>query len=297
MIAGVEKAGTTSLFRALSAHPQIAPSSVKETRYFQPLLYGQPVEPIAEYDANFADAADGQVRLEATPRYFYGGAALASRIRDTLGPHARVIVMLREPVARFQSFFDFQKSRLRIPNDLAADEYLERADRMSDADFSDPANHAWFGFRGGCYAQWLPAWYETFGDRLLVLFFEDLLEETSGTLRCTAEFLRIDPDAFASYDLPAENITTGYRRPGFQRFALGFNDRFERFLRRHYTLKERLRTLYHRFNGSAARRATVPTAVHAELARRYTEPNRRLSEQLRAMHVTMPAWLRIAAGV
>ena len=40
VIAGVPKAGTTSLFNYLAQHPDICPSDVKETRYFEPLRYG-----------------------------------------------------------------------------------------------------------------------------------------------------------------------------------------------------------------------------------------------------------------
>jgi hypothetical protein len=297
VIAGVEKAGTTSLFRALSGHPRIAPSSVKETRYFQPILYGRELAPITEYDACFTGARADQIRLEATPRYFYGGAPLADRVCDVLGSDAAVIVVLREPVARFESFFDFQKARLRIPSDLTAADYLEHAEAMTDQDFRDPARHAWFGFRGGCYADWLPAWHEAFGARLLLTYFEDLLPEPASTLRTIATFLGIDPDAFSSYELPSENVTTGFRRAGFQRFALGINDRFERFLRRHYKVKERLRSLYYRVNGGVARRESVDATVRAELTRRYEEPNRRLAGQLRAMQQPLPSWLEVAAGV
>jgi hypothetical protein len=35
VIAGVNKAGTTSLFVSLSTHPDVAPSAIKETRYFR----------------------------------------------------------------------------------------------------------------------------------------------------------------------------------------------------------------------------------------------------------------------
>ena len=45
VIAGVNKAGTTSLFVSLSTHPDVAPSAIKETRYFLPARYGQPLEP------------------------------------------------------------------------------------------------------------------------------------------------------------------------------------------------------------------------------------------------------------
>src|SRR3979409_1454286 len=104
VIAGVNKAGTTSLFVSLATHPQIAPSAVKETRFFLPARYGQPVEPKAVYDEYFAGAEDARARLAATPSYFYGGGAVAESIDETL-PGARIIVVLREPVARAISFF------------------------------------------------------------------------------------------------------------------------------------------------------------------------------------------------
>ena len=288
VIAAAEKAGTTSLFRSLSEHPEVAAASVKETRYFQPLLYGKPLEPISVYESYFDGAGDAPIRLEATPRYLYGGRAVAERMREVLGPDARVLMVLREPVARFVSFFEFQKARLRIPADVTADEYLARSDAMTDADFADPANHAWFAFRGGCYADWLPEWQQVFGDHLLVVFFEHLVEDTEPTLRTVAAFLGIDPDAFPEYELASENRTTGYKRAGFQRLALGLNDRFERFFRRHYKLKERLRAVYYRINGRGVREV-VPESVRARLRERYEEPNRRLAEQLAGAR--LPEWL------
>jgi hypothetical protein len=295
VIAAAEKAGTTSLFRSLSEHPQVAPASVKETRYFQPILYGQELEPLSVYESYFSEAGDAPVRLEATPRYLYGGRALAERMHEVLGPDARVLMVLREPVARFASFFEFQKARLRIPEDVTADDYLKRSDAMTDADFRDPANHAWFGFRGGCYADWVPEWQAVFGDRLLVVFFEDLIDDTERTLRTVAEFLGIDPDRFPSYELSSENRTTGYKQAGFQKLALGLNDRFERFLRRHYKLKERLRAAYYRINGRGVKEE-VPERVRAMLRERYEGPNRRLAGQLEAAR-DLPSWLSGASVV
>ena len=86
IIAGVNKAGTTSLFVSLSTHPDVAPSSIKETRYFLPARYGEPLPPTAQWDAYFADAGDRPVHLEATPSYFYGGAAVAQAMRERLAP-------------------------------------------------------------------------------------------------------------------------------------------------------------------------------------------------------------------
>jgi hypothetical protein len=289
VIIGVEKAGTTSLFRALSEHPEVAPASVKETRYFQPLVYGAEIEPVDVYAGYFAEAGDRPVRLEATPRYFYGGAPLAHRMHEVLGP-VRAIVVLRDPIKRFVSFFEFQQARLRIPEDMTVEQYLTRVDGMSDADFLAPENHPWFGVRGGRYADWLPAWCAELGTDLHVVMFDDLVNRTPDTLRAVATFLGIDPDAFPTYELPSENRTTAYKRAGFQKLALAVNDRFERFLRSHYALKERIRSLYYKVNGSAARRATVPPAVREQLIAHYEEPNERLVSQLTALGVDVPDW-------
>ena len=78
-IAGVNKAGTTSLFVSLSTHPDVAPSSIKETRYFLPARYGEPLAPVSVWNDFFAGEADLPVRLEATPSYFYGGNASPAR--------------------------------------------------------------------------------------------------------------------------------------------------------------------------------------------------------------------------
>jgi hypothetical protein len=291
IIAGVNKAGTTSLFVSLQAHPEVATSSVKETRYFLPARYGQPLEPLSVYESYFAAAGDRPVRLEATPSYFYGGRPLVARIVGVLGTDVRTIVVLREPVSRLVSFFTFQKTRLRIPEEMTLTEYLALADRLSDADFADPDNERYFGFRGGCYADHLPAWLDGFGPRLRVLFFDDLVSRPEIVLQEVATWLGIDPDAFPAPDLSSENRTTGFRFRAFQRAALFANDRLERLLRRHPAFKQRLRAAYYRVNGRAAREA-VPQSVRAELEERYREPNERLASQLRDAGVTeVPGWL------
>jgi hypothetical protein len=290
IIAGVNKAGTTSLFVSLSGHRDVAPAAVKETRYFLPARWGRPLEAPSVYEQYFADAADRAVRLEATPSYFYGGEPVIDAMRDVCGDDLRVMIVLREPVSRFWSFFNYQKARLRVPDTMTGDEYLDRAESMGDAGFRQPDNECWFGFRGGCYADWLPAWDEAFGDRLEIVWFDELMSEPARALDRVATFLGIDPDGYASVELASENRTTGYKRAGLQKVALAVNDRLERFLRRHYGLKERLRSLYYRINGSA-RRERLPEPLREELARRYVEPNARLRAQLQEMGRPAPRWL------
>src|SRR5581483_11431581 len=243
-----------------------------------PARYGEPLEPVAVYEDYFRGAGDRPVRLEATPAYFYGDGPLVDAMRRTLGP-ARVIVVLREPVSRLVSFFTSQKVRLRIPTDMRLAEYLAVADRLDDTAFCDPANERYFGFRGGLYADHLPFWLDAYGSDLRVLFFDDLVGPPADTLDGLARWLALDPGASPASALTSQNRTTGYRNRRAQALALAFNDRFEKFLRRHHGLKDRLRGAYYRLNGRSARES-VPDDLRAELRDRYREPNARLARQL-----------------
>ena len=290
IIAGVNKAGTTSLFVSLSTHPDVAPSSIKETGFFLPARYGKPLPPAAEWDAYFAGAADRPVHLESTPSYFYGGAAVATAMRDRLvDPH--VLVVLREPVSRAISFFTYQKVRLRFPADYPISDYLAAADRLTPDDFLDPDNEKYMAFRGGCYADFLPGWLDVLGpERLHVIDFQRLVGDPLVTLRETAAWLGLDPARFPPDAVSSENRTTGYKSKGFQRLALAGNDRLERVLRRHPDTKRKLRAFYYRLNGRATEEP-IPDAIRAELAARYEEPNARLAQELDAVGIPRPAWL------
>ena len=295
VIAGVNKAGTTSLFASLSTHPAIAPASIKETRYFLPARYGHPLEPISVYDGYFADAVPGAVRLEATPSYFYGGAAVGRAIVELL-PDPRVLVVLREPVSRAISFFQYQKARLRFPAELTLAEYLAEADELDESDFEDRDNEKFMAYRGGRYDDFMVPWLEQFGhDRLRFLFFEDLVRDPLPVLRGVASWLDLDPLGIDAEALSSENRTTGYRSGALQRVALSGNDRFEAFLRRHMGLKRRLRWVYYRVNGQMPQ-DSVPDAIRDALAERYREPNTRLAARLSSLGVGLPDWLAAAPG-
>lgn len=293
VIAGVNKAGTTSLFVSLSEHPYVTPSAVKETRYFLPARYGKRVAPVDVYQSYFEDSEHCLARLEATPSYFYGGEPLARLIDETL-PNARIIVVLREPVARAISFFQYQKTRLRIPPDLPIEDYLSQIDTLSDLDFLDPANERYFAIGGSRYADFLAAWLEVFGpDRLLILDFDELTNEPGRVLRETATWLGLDPLLLPVDALSSENRTMAFKSRRFQRIALSVNDRFERILRRYPGLKRRMRAVYFRVNGQPAGNR-VSNDVRRELADRFREPNQRLADQLRSAGFPLPSWVAAA---
>jgi hypothetical protein len=203
----------------------------------------------------------------------------------------RIMVVLREPVSRAISFFTYQKARLRFPEDLTFEEYLAAADELGDDDFLDPANEKYMAFRGGCYADFLPAWQDVFGrDQLNIVWFEELVGEQAAVVDGVATWLGLDAGRFPTTALSSENRTTGFKNQAFQRVALKANDRLERVLRRHPDAKRKLRALYYKLNGRAAQ-DDVSDEVRRELAARYCEPNARLATQLNAAGIALPVWL------
>lgn len=130
IIAGVGKAGTTSLFSYLSKHPDICTSNIKETHYFSPLIDDKELQPIDDYKKYFCHCDDHRYILEATPRYFYGGVKVARAIYERLGP-IKIILVFRDPVNRLFSFYKHLKGTAWIPKSISFDEYVRLCNGLS----------------------------------------------------------------------------------------------------------------------------------------------------------------------
>src|SRR6056297_1307982 len=130
IIGGTTKAGTTSLFKYLSDHPEFCPARFKETRYFLNKNYqlqrtGKGDDYLEnEYNKLFS-CEDGLINLEATPDYLYSENT-ASFIKNTLsGADVKVVFLLRNPVDRFISWFKFAKQDGKIETNAAIKDYFE----------------------------------------------------------------------------------------------------------------------------------------------------------------------------
>src|SRR5947208_14127778 len=94
LIVGAMKAGTTSLAAWLRAHPDVFMPPQKEIHFFD----AQWERGVPWYADQFAGAPEGALVGEATPAYMVTTAFL-DRMASVV-PNARLLVVLREPVAR-----------------------------------------------------------------------------------------------------------------------------------------------------------------------------------------------------
>ena len=286
VIVGVSRGGTTSLFQYLGQHPDIGTADYKELRYFTPLRYGEQPAPVEAYAAHFRHCTE-RFAVEATPGYFYGGRPLARALRETC-PGVRAIVSLREPADRCWSWYQFVKSRTRIPRHMTFDAYLDRCEELREAGVDGALEHqAFWGLGGGCYSVWLDDWIEEFGDGLQILFFDDVTSDPAGTIAAICARLGLDERAMGSA-FEVNNKAEPYRLRRLQRVALSFNRRGERFLRKHPTTKRVLRRAYYWVNKAPAE-PEMSESARARLTAFYQPYNARLAEQLAGVGLELPS--------
>lgn len=290
VVAGVNKAGTTSVFRYLAAHPDVCASSVKETCYFLSMRYGEDIAPLAQYSRLFSHCAGENIVMEATPGYFFGGADVASVIKSVLG-EVKVILVLRDPVARFFSFFEFMKSSLLIDKSMDARGYYSACLAMSENDLKNRDSNKYFGLEGGCYAKYLPAWQDVFGSNLKIVFFDDLAASPCRVLEDLSAFLGIDPAPFSNMRFAQENKTRGFSSKILHTIALMLYKKLG--VSKYPVLHKRLISVYYFINGAEKGRSD-DLWLREELVRYYTEHNSGLFEMLnsaRDIKKPFPAWV------
>jgi Sulfotransferase domain len=291
LIVGVPKAGTTSLFRHLAQHPEICGSPIKELRYFEAVRYGEPIEPLDTYAAHFDHCSGQRFRLESTPGYFGGGPSVADAV-STMLDDPRVLVCLRDPVARCWSWYRFVRGRARIPKDMTFASYLDTCERLRAADLDGlRENQPYTGLRGGCYDECIDAWHRRFGSAFRVVFFDDLADDPKDTVIDILRWLDLDAEPAERFRFEVENRSVQYRSRRVLGVALTLNRRGEAFFERHPDLKRRLRSIYYAVNRDSAAEILTP-AERERLTTFYAPHNARLAASLRAAGVDrLPDWL------
>ena len=190
---GVEKGGTTSLHEYLQQHPNVVlPTGEKEARYFDDLYgdYGDYDRFLARFDLQRIQDPQTLAWGEITPNYIFWEGAV-ERIH-ALAPHAKLIVLLRNPAVRAVSnyWMAYHRGYEKYPMPKVMSEEYEAA-RIQD----NEANRRQFSYlQRGIYHQQLDRVYHYFpANQVLVLRSEDFLEHTAHLMRHITDFLGIPP--------------------------------------------------------------------------------------------------------
>jgi sulfotransferase family protein len=183
LIIGAQKAGTTALYAWLRRHPAVAGPAWKEVNYFD-RRYAKGER---WYRGNFPVARGATVVLEATPGYLFHPLA-PLRVRGLL-PAARLVALVRDPIARAYSHYQHEVTLGREP--LAFEDAIEAEEGRMEGELermlADPAyfSYAWWNYTylaRGRYAEQLERWLAAFPEeQVLVVPTDDLAERPAET--------------------------------------------------------------------------------------------------------------------
>jgi hypothetical protein len=185
VIAGTQKAGTTSLDAYLRQHPQIAMARKKELRFFdqddKPLDY-------AAYEASFDAKPDAVAQGESTPSYIYWPSA-PGRLH-AYNPAMKVISLLRNPIARAFSQWRMEVERGDEDTDFSSAIRTE-AGRLAISNNRMKKRRSYVD--RGRYGVQIKRLLRTFPrDQLFFVKTEDFSEDRDGTVSDVLDFLGVD---------------------------------------------------------------------------------------------------------
>ena len=173
IVIGAQRCGTTSLYRALTAHPQVAhPPFRKGVNYFD-LNYHRGAGwyrghfPVAEVARRRAAGYGAPMAFEASGYYLYHPFAAERLARDL--PGAKLVAMLRDPVERAFSAYKheyargFERESLERALELEDGRLAGEIERMRDDPRYESLPHRHHGYRHrGHYAEQLERVFQFF---------------------------------------------------------------------------------------------------------------------------------------
>lgn len=257
IIAGTEKSGTTSVYQYLNAHPNVVGSVRKETDFFRSM----PPHSLAAYEALYPPSDSDRILMEASPGYLADSHVAAASIYGLL-PDANLLFILRDPIDRLLSSFEFHKSRFFISQEVSFDEYIGLCKRFerSEIGIDEAGMGEWF-LRvpdAGRYAHHLRDYEGRFADKQIkVLTLDRLQRDAHGFMSEICDWAGLDSRFYDDFEFVHSNVTFSPRRAWLQRLGLWINETLEPFFNRHSAIKSNLLTIYKRVNGQKVQQSDM----------------------------------------
>ena len=212
-VIGAQRAGTTSLFDDLLHHPEIAGPSGEDkrlmwpekeldffsNRYYEGLGWYRGFFPTTVSRRRARRAGRSLIAGEATPFYLVHPGA-PERMAATL-PGMRLVVLLRDPVARAYSHYQLNRRTglepLSFEDALASEEdrLAGEGDRLrADPRYRSPAFRLYSYFTRGLYAEQLERWLAHFPrEQFAIYSAEEFFARRDEVYREIVAFLGVRP--------------------------------------------------------------------------------------------------------
>ncbi len=281
---GAPKAGSTTLWKLLSLHPEIGMSKRKEVYFFTrqgEKVFGYPMEHgyydrgLQWYSQHFAPFAEKKARGEFSPWYF-ASPAVRRRIQKDL-PHVKLIFVLRDPVDRMYSHFREQLF------------YYDFNNPEKVGDFSKVEKSKYFHTYVciSSYHRHLAPWYEEFAEKQLkVVLFDDLRRDQLAVLNEIAQFLGVSLVEQIPQGLVHEAQGKVFKYPFFHNLRWMYRKIVPNWLKDVLQLSNRLRKVLY-----SHKVPPVPRELRQKLIEKYFY--RDIEELQRLIGRDLSEWLKV----
>jgi hypothetical protein len=179
-IIGAAKSGTTRLHYLLGLHPEVFTSKPKELFFFNKPAPDQ--NEFEDYIKIFQDIGTAKAIGESSTSYTncWLNPGTARRIFE-FNREARLIYIVRHPLRRIESsWIQSRSTAIPIPADFCEAVRLESTNILSRTLYWTQLSE---------YRRYFP------DDQILLLFFEEFIQDEASTLRRCFEFLKVNPHA------------------------------------------------------------------------------------------------------
>ncbi len=293
ILGGTIKAATTSLFNYINAHPQVCGSRIKETFFFSQGYTGTIEADYTKYASYFSPQSDERILFEASPNYLAYKENVASRIK-LLFPEVKILFVLRNPVDRLHSYFNFAKGNLQIPEKMSFEEYIGLCEKFNSGQISpSEAGIAEKDLRGlviGNYGPYLQNYYDVFDtSKIRVIFFDEFNKRPTEILTEICEFIQIDATFYENFSMVKANVTFSARMKVLHYLVLLLNRLLESVFRKRPILKQRLVKIYKYFNQGRQGYIPMQYGTREKLNAYYAPSNAKVKEMLSGQW--LPEWV------
>jgi Sulfotransferase domain len=273
IIAGAQKAGTTSLLAYLAHHPRVTTQRQPELNYLvNPTTPRSAFTDVAGHYFG-PDAAAGTVVVGKLAGLMYEPEGMAKLRREQ--PGVRAVVVLREPVARAYSAYLHARARGREPLD-SFEEALAADPARFGADENSRRICAYLD--RSLYARHLRTVFAHLGrDAVEVVFLEDLTADPRAVAGQVLSPWGLDPDALPAR-LPRENPAREARSSSLAALRRGPGRALRRALPG--AARDRLRRAYRSLNELPTDAPGLEPDVQHRLRARLAPANAELAELL-----------------
>jgi hypothetical protein len=208
---GVQRCGTTSLFRTLLEHPQVRRATFRkgvnyfDLNYYRGMRWYQGHFPVAEIARRQTARYGGPAAFEASGYYLYHPFALERLARDL--PETKLVAMLRDPAERAFSAYKheyargFERESFERALELEDERLSGEIDRMREDIRYQSLSHRHHSYRHrGHYAEQLERAFEFFPPaQVHVIDSEAYFDQPARVYRRLLAFLGLNPHEPAGF--------------------------------------------------------------------------------------------------